>query len=294
MITLWFTLALIAVFFYGISMVAQKIALNDMSAASMIFLSLIFWVPLYLLFLIPFILDGSVWSISPTMLVYALLGTAFGQIGYYTYVEAVERGPISIVGSITAAYPIMVIGFAIFILGETTEITAIQLAGAIMITSSIIVLSYFHGAQEKKVPIGRRYYSLCLATVFIWGLWAIFTKLALEEIDPFLFIGIYAFVIPPVTLGYYRIKKVKVRDVVPKWSRALKIAIASSIVGNIAFFAEIVAISQGPASIVFPLVASTPLVIVLLAYGFLKERLSQREWVLVAVVVTGIIMVATS
>lgn len=294
MITLWFALALIAVFFYGSSMVAQKVALNDIPAASVIFLSLIFWVPLYLIFLIPFILDGSVWSISPTMLVYALLGTSFGQIGYYTYVEAVERGPISIVGSITAAYPIMVIGFAVFILGETAEITAIQLAGAILITSSIVVLSYFHGVQEKKAPLDRRYYFLCLVTVFIWGLWAIFTKLTLEEVDPFLFIGIYAFVIPPITLAYYRIKKVKVKDAIPRWSRPLKIAIVSSVVANFAFFAEIVAISQGPASIVFPLVASTPLVVVLLAYGFLKERLSRREWLLVAVVIAGIIMVATS
>jgi hypothetical protein len=58
-------------------------------------------------------------------------------------------------------------------------------------------------------------------------------------------------------------------------SSTVALCTASSIVGNIAFFAEIVAISQGPASIVFPLVASSPLVVVLLAYGFLKERLTR-------------------
>jgi len=294
MITLWLTLALLAMFFYGVSMVAQKVALNDMPVAKMIFLSLIFWVPLYLICLVPFILDGSIWSITPLILVYALLATSFGQLGYYTYVEAAERGPISIVGSVTAAYPIMVIAFAILILGETKEVTMLQLAGALLITASIIALSFFHGGEQKKMPLGRRYYFLCLVTVFIWGLWAIFTKLTLGSIDPFLFIGIYAFIIPPVTLGYYRFKKIRVRDAVPKWSRPLKIAIASSIVGNIAFFAEIVAISQGPASIVFPLVASSPLVVVLLAYGFLKERLTQREWVMIAAVIAGIIMVSTA
>jgi drug/metabolite transporter (DMT)-like permease len=294
MITLWLILALLAIFFYGISMVAQKVALNDMPAPQMIFLSLIFWVPLYTICLVPFFLDGSIWSITPLMFVYALLATSFGQIGYYTYVEAAERGPVSIVGSVTAAYPIMVIGFAIFILGETKEITMLQLAGALLVTCSIIMLSFFHGGRQEKAPVGRRYYFLCIVTVFIWGLWAIFTKLTLDSLDPFLFIGIYALIIPPVTFGYYRFKKVKVRDAVPKWSRALEIAIASSIVGNIAFFAEIVAISQGPASIVFPLVASSPLVVVLLAYGFLKERLTRKEWVLVAVVVVGIIMVSTA
>jgi drug/metabolite transporter (DMT)-like permease len=294
MITLWLTLALLAIFFYGVSMVAQKVALYDMPAAEMIFLSLIFWVPLYLICIVPFVLNGSIWSITPMILVYALLATSFGQIGYYTYVEAAERGPISIVGSVTAAYPIMVIAFAIIILGETKEVTMLQLFGALLITSSIIALSFFHGGEQKKMPLGRRYYLLCLVTVFIWGLWAIFSKLTLDSMDPFLFIGIYAFIIPPVTLGYYRFKNIRVRDAIPKWSRSLKIAIASSIFGNIAFFAEIVAISQGPASIVFPLVASSPLVVVILAYGFLKERLAQREWALIAAVIAGIIMVSTA
>jgi drug/metabolite transporter (DMT)-like permease len=293
MITLWLTLALMAMFFYGVSMVAQKVALYDMPAAQMIFLSLVFWVPLYLICLIPFVLDESIWSITPLTLIYALLATSFGQIGYYTYVEAVERGPISIVGSVTAAYPIIVIAFAILILRETKEVTALQLAGALLITVSIIALSFFHGGEQKRMPMGKRYYLLCLVTVFIWGLWAIFTKLTLDSMEPLLFVGIYAFIIPPVTLGYYMFKKIRVRDAIPKWSRPLKIAIASSIIGNIAFFAEIVAISKGPASIVFPLVASSPLVIVLLAYGFLRERLTHREWCLVAAVVAGIIMVST-
>jgi drug/metabolite transporter (DMT)-like permease len=294
MITLWLILTFLALFCYGVSTVAQKVALNDMPAPKMIFLSLIFTVPLFLICLVPSILDGSIWSITPLMLVYALLATTFGQIGYYTYVEAAERGPISIVASVTAAYPIMVIAFAILILGETKQITMLQLAGALLIIASIIALSFFHGGEQKKMLPGRRYYLLCLVTVFITGLWAIFTKLTLDSIDSFLFIGIYALTIPPVTLGYYRFKKIKVRDAVPKWSRALKIAIASSIVGNIAFFAEIIAISQGPASIVFPLVASSPLVVVLLAYGFLKERLTQREWVMIAAVIAGIIVVSTT
>jgi drug/metabolite transporter (DMT)-like permease len=33
---------------------------------------------------------------------------------------------------------------------------------------------------------------------------------------------------------------------------------------------------------------------VLLAYGFLKERLTRREWTLIAAVITGIILVSTA
>ncbi len=294
MIADWLLLGIFAIVFYGGGMVAQKVALYDMPAPKMIFLSLVFWVPLYAICLVPFILDGSIWSITPLIFVYALIAAGFGQLGYYTYVEAAERGPVSIVGSVTAAYPIMVIAFAIFILGETQDITLLQLGGALLITFSIIALSFFHAPEHRKVPVGRRYYTLCLLTVFVWGLWAIFTKLTLDTIDPLLFIGIYSFVIPPITFGYYRFKKIKVRDAVPEWNKPLKIAIFSSVIGNIAFFAEIAAISMGPAAIVFPLIASTPLVVVLLAYGLLKERLTGKEWTLIGSVIFGIILVSTA
>jgi drug/metabolite transporter (DMT)-like permease len=70
------------------------------------------------------------------------------------------------------------------------------------------------------------------------------------------------------------------------------IAIMASEVGNIGFFLEVNAVAGGPASIVFPLVAATPLVVVLLAYGFLKERLTRNELALIALVIAGIIMIS--
>lgn len=293
MIALWLMLALLAFLLYGFQATAQKAALNELSAPNMILLSMILTVPLFLICLVPFIVNGSIWSIQPLNIVFALIAASFYQLGYYVYLEASERGPISIVASVSDAYPIIVIAFAILVLGEMKEVTVIQLAGALLIVASIVALSFFHGREQGKILPGRRYYLLCLVTVFLWGICGIFQKLALDLIDPLLFIGIYAFIIPPVTLGYFRFKNIKVRDAVPKWSRPLRIAIASVILGSIAIFADMFAVSQGPASIVFPLVASSPLIVVLLAYGFLKERLTRREWLMVATVILGIILVST-
>ena len=70
------------------------------------------------------------------------------------------------------------------------------------------------------------------------------------------------------------------------------IAIMASEVVNIAFFAEINAVDQGPASIVFPLVASSPFIVIMLAFFFLEERLTRTEWLLTLLVVIGIVVVS--
>jgi len=287
----WLLLAIIAIMMYGSSMAAQKLALGGMSSASMILFSLLIALPMFLAVLVWIILTGEIWTIGADSLAYAIIGATFGQAGYYTYVEAAKRGPISIVASLTATYPAMVAVVAIVFLGEM--ITPVQGGGVVLVMAGIVTLSYFHGRSAEKKAASKGYYVICIVTVFIWGLWAIFAKLALIGMSNIAFLSIYSLIIPPVTLAYYRLSRIRIRDVWPKWGTAVKIAIVSSVVGNLAYFVEVTAIDSGPAPVVFPLIASSPLVVILLAFAFLKERLSKIEWTMVALVVIGIILVST-
>ena len=257
----------------------------------MILFSLLISVPIYLVILTAMITTGEIWTIGMESLIFGVVGATFGHIGYYTYIEAAKRGSISIVGSATAAYPVMVVIVAIVFLGEFLTI-ALGI-GVMIVMTCIISLSYFHGRSEGKAVAAKSYYAICVVTVLLWGFWAIFTKLALEGMSNFQFLAIYPFIIPPLTFAYYRLTRTKIRDIWPKWGRPVKIAIASSIVSTLAYFVEIAAIGQGPAAIVFPLIASTPVMVVLLAFAFLKERLSRMEWILVAGFIVGIILVST-
>ena len=287
----WLILAMVAIMMYGSSMVAQKASLKDLSSAQMIIFSLVIALPMFLIVLVALIITGEIWTIGSEHFIYGIIGATFGQLGYYTYVEAAKRGPISIVGSATASYPVMVVIVAIVFLGEF--VTLVQGLGVIIVMSCIISLSYLHDRSRDRTRASKSYYVICVVTVFLWGFWAIFTKLALLGMSNFTFLAIYSFIIPPVTLAYYRLNKVKIRAIWPKWGRPVKIAILSSIVGNLAYFVEITAVDLGPAAIVFPLVASTPVIVVLLAFAFLKERLSKGEWMLVAGFILGIILVST-
>ncbi|MDH4123585.1 MAG: EamA family transporter, partial [Thermoplasmata archaeon] len=223
MIEIWLILALSAVVMYGVSQAAIKVALREISAPTFILATVFMTFPTYLVILIGSIAVGRYGNIDFEHFIYLILAAAFGQIGYYVYLEAAESGPISIVGSITAAYPIMVIMFAIVFLAEI--LTAIQAVGVGMITIGMIVLSYFHGSSENKSHLSRKCFTLCIITLLLWGFWAIFTKLSLEQVDPIFFLGFYVFIIPPVTIIYFKRNRISPKKIWPKWTVPVIIAI---------------------------------------------------------------------
>jgi len=278
-------------FLYGSAQVAQKVSLNDIPASVVVFLSITISTPVSLICLAPFFWTGEFFEVGMVPFILGLMSATFGQLGYYLYLEAAQRGPISIVGSVTSAYPIMVVAVAIIFLSESPGI--IQLSGALLITSAVIVLSYIHGGKSKEKHASGRYFTLCIASMLLYGLWGIFANVALEDIPWLMYVGMYAFVIPPTVLYYNWRMGIRLRHTTPSWSVPFIIAIIAAEVGNIGFFFEVNAVADGPASIVFPLVASSPVIVILLAYAFLKERLTKIETLLVAAVVVGIILVST-
>lgn len=287
----WLPLAILAILMYGSSMVVQKKSLHELSVPSMILFSLLIALPMFVIVLMYELLTGGLSDIPLDGIILGLLGAAFGQIGYYTYVEAAKRGPVSIVGSATATYPVMVIVVAIIFLGEF--LTVAQGLGVVIIMVSMVTLSYTHESSKEDKSASQKYYAIVILTVLAWGLWAVFTKLALLQMSDFAFLGLYSFVVPPVTFLYYRLKKVQIREIWPTWGNAVKLAVISAIIGNLAFFVEIMAVEVGPAAIVFPLIASAPVVVAILAFIFLRERLRRLEWLLVAGFIIGIILVST-
>ena len=287
MVQTWLLLALATTILYGISQVAQKKSLVVIPAFGVISLSIVVATPISLACLAPYVASGELWSFAPVAIALALVAAAFGQFGNYFYLEAMERGPVSMVGSVVASYPIMVIVVAIAFLSESP--TVLQLCGVFLVTSAMIALSYMHGRGADSSTYIGKWFPLTIAAVILYGFCSIFMKLALDEMPPLLFMGMYAFVIPPTVLGYYRYKGVRLRKILPSWSNSLIIGLIASEVAEIGFFTEVFSADSGPASIVFPLVAASPVVVVLLAYAFLKERLTRNEIILVTLVITGIV-----
>jgi len=291
MLETWVVLSLSALLLYGIAQVVNKSALQHISAPSYILISAFIATPIWIIFLIAYLSISGSWGASLEYTAYGILASIFGITGFYLFQEALQRGPVTIVGSITAAYPAIIVIVAIAFLGET--LTSIQAIGVVIIVAGMVALSYSHENSTGRSSLTRVALLLSIATLILWGLWGIFAKIALEELEVILYLGLSGFITPPIVFLYLRHRKSQGEVIVPKWSIAVIIAIIASEVGHIGFISETNAISLGPAAIVFPFIAAYPVVMILLAYMFLKERLSKREIMLVLAVVVGIIFVST-
>lgn len=287
----WILLALAAVVLYGVAQVIGKVAIGSLAAPAMVAINFLVTMPIYVLFLLCFIATASSFQVAPVFIVFGLLAAFFGRAGYYTYLEALERGSVTVVGSITAAYPAIITVLAITLLGET--LTLLQAAGVGVIILGMVGLSYSHGLSGNAHGLNRQALIMSIITLILWGVWGVFVKLALSALPITYYLGLYALVLPPLFFAYVRHKGISVKGCIPKWSLPVTIAIISVLVGQIALFSDTAAVSLGEAAIVFPLIASYPVVMILLAYVFLKERLSRRDQLLAASVVFGIVMIST-
>ena len=197
-----------------------------------------------------------------------------------------------IVGSITAAYPAIITVLAITLLGES--LTSVQAAGVSLVIVSMIGLSFSHGSSNSGTSFTRLSLILSIVTLILWGVWGIFVKLALRELPIIFYLGLYSLVLPPLFYAYVRYKRIPRRQVLPKWSLPVVIAVIAVLIGQLALLADTAAVSLGEAAVVFPLIASYPIVMILLAFAFLKERLSRRDVSLVFAVIIGIILISTT
>jgi bacterial/archaeal transporter family protein len=120
--------------------------------------------------------------------------------------------------------------------------------------------------------------SWSLATIVVWGLWGFLSKVASAEVDMYLNQILYtAGILPLMGFVAWTVR----RETAPtpqQRRRGARWAFLTGILGglgNIAFFAAL--IRGGKASVVAPTTALFPMVTVVLAFLFLKERLNRSQ-----------------
>ena len=280
--------ALTALAVYGLTQVIAKFAVGSLNAESMVALNFLASIPVYV-----FILAGAVvlWGEYLDHLeyvVYALIGASTARGGYYIYLEALEKGDVSMVGSITAAFPAVTVVLAVTLLGE--ELSWVNATGVVVIIVSMVALSHSHGKDGGGVGFSRSSLLLSLATFAIWGVGGIFIKMALDGLPLIAYLGVYPLILPPIAFAYLRHRRATWRVFLPRWTVPVILAIVVAELWQLAYFAETSAISVGSASVVFPLVSAYPIVTIIGARLFLKEKMTRLDMVLILAVVAGIVM----
>ena len=120
-----------------------------------------------------------------------------------------------------------------------------------------------------------------IATIVLWGLWGLVSKVASNGVDVYVNQLLYTVGLAPlmVFVGWTVYKRSPREDARARRKGVIWAFLTGILggLGNLAFFQALV--KGGEASIVAPVTALFPMVTVLLAVVFLRERLGRTQWV---------------
>ena len=142
----WLIYALIALIFWGITGVTQKLSTNAISTQLSFLWFTIAFVPIALVILATMPLD---WHLKPKVFWLAVVGGALNGLGAFTSFAALESGgKASIVIPLVYLYPLVTILLALVFLHE--RITSVQGAGIALAIVAAILLSREAPPSEAK------------------------------------------------------------------------------------------------------------------------------------------------
>lgn len=134
-----------------------------------------------------------------------------------------------------------------------------------------------------------------LVTIALWGVWGFVSKLASAGVDAYTNQLLYTLGLLPLVLFVWRSPRLRSDSPgTPVFRWGLFWAFLTGVLGgtgNIAFFQAFV--SGGKASIVTPVTALFPVVTVLLAITFLRERIGKTQWAGLALAFTAIYLLSS-
>lgn len=202
--------------------------------------------------------------------------------GWIMYFESIVAGPITIVGTLSAAYPATTVIFARLFLGET--LLPIQYLGVALVIFGCLGLSYSPPDPNAKVT-SRRWIPLSFGALIIWGLAQTLVKYSYSlpeasEVNLALF-NTFGGVL---TLGVYGwLFGRQGTHSGGEWVRSF-LPMAMMAAGDLGV---IIASRTGPISIVTPITGAYPVVTLGFAAIALKEKITPLQWACIGLILGG-------
>jgi transporter family protein len=142
----WLVFAAIALIFWGITGVTQKLSTNLISSQ----LSFFWFAVAMIVISAALALTVEVhWHVAASIFWLAVVGGTLNGLGALTSFTALESGgKASIVISLVSLYPLLTVAFAVTVLHE--RMTALQGVGIVLAIVAAILLSIEPGAPQKQ------------------------------------------------------------------------------------------------------------------------------------------------
>jgi len=276
---LWLPFSLATIFFYGVGQVFAKETRTNVASSNLL---LILGLNMLIIWGVYWILLREPGSYSTGTWLQGAAAAALSGFAYVAFYESIKHGKVSIVGTIVGAYAPWTVVLAVVFLGESMSMT--EGIGVTMVVASMLLFTYAVGDNgDKKTE--RLGILLAIAAMFLFGTSAAVAKDAIDNLGNTNFIGEYALIVPAIWLVYWLITS-KAHFEMPKSnSRILELSMLFLAMGGITYY---LAIENGNVSIVSPVTNVYPIVTIAIANMRLKERLSKRQIVALALLFASI------
>jgi len=260
----WFELSLASMTLYGIQAFLFRVAAQKKCDSSL--LLFFFMLSAGSLALLMYLLNPSRILNFRYLFFYAILQVIFYLFRQIAKIEAMKYIPGIVALPITATQGLITVILGICLLQE--KITVVQSLGIILAFIVILILSR-EKEKERKLRNIKLGVMLAISAAILGGIVNFIIKLAAPIINPFLFISIsYYFALLPSYL-FYRLEMLSTKT---KRIESIKLGIYSGVVNFLAFSLFLLALAQGPVSIIVPLVDLNLLLAVILIVVIYKEK----------------------
>jgi uncharacterized membrane protein len=274
----WLPLALFALVVWSVQRVVTKVALIRWSTARFYRLNAILSLAVYAVFAIavPPELGGVVGALGLSLLM---------AVTFWVTTEATRRGPVGLVAPLTAMSPALTVIFAMSILGE--RISSEQGLGIGAAVAGSALLSFRPNAPQALAG----WLPLAISSLVLQGLGAFIAKVLVTASGPTDLLVTSAAVQLIVGLIIARREPLGGRELLRGRGLATAVTLVAAAVATIGYLS---ALSVGPASVIVPLVATSPALGGFLGIVVLREGVTSRQLAGIALGAFAAVLLATA
>jgi transporter family protein len=217
-----------------------------------------------------------------------ILAYVMDGAGWILYFQSIVAGPITIVGTLSAAYPALVIVFARIFLNETLH--HMQYLGVILVIGGCIGLSYAPPDPNAKVT-KKRWIPFAAAALLLWGIDQTMVKWCYNNgaSDPNM--ALYNTIGAAASLGVYGVLRGRQGTHSSReWVKSF-VPMGMMAGGDLAV---IIASQKGPISLVNPISGAYPVITLLFGALVLREKVTKFQYIEVVLIVIGLFLCAAS
>jgi drug/metabolite transporter (DMT)-like permease len=211
----------------------------------------------------------------------AVAAGTWGSVGYIFFYEGMRLGSVGLVGTVSAAYPILTVALSVLILRE--PLGGFQALGIALTILCVLLLAYDPKRGDKA---RRTAVVLSLLGFFVWGLWGFLVKASVGALGQGNLDLLLASAYFGVTAAYAALPRRGLPPTDPPSRRAWSLALFVFLAGAVGAVGLAIAYELGPADLVSPVSGTYPIISTLGAAAVLKEKLTWR--VAVALVAFGL------